>query len=84
MDAAYGMVRDTRTCRQLREADDDGSEVLPCPAGELPAVEAQWGALAATCDGMTAGDAVLMLELARCLADLEGRGGKSRRAVSSS
>ena len=68
MDAQYLMARDTRLWSQREKA---GSDVLPCPAGEPPAVEAQWTALASTCDGVTAGDVVMLLELARCLADLE-------------
>lgn len=76
MDAAYDMVRDPRPGGPFCDKND-GPEALPCPAGEPPAVEAQWRALAATCTGMSAGDVVLMLELARCLADLE----EARRQV---
>ena len=65
MDAQYRMVRDPREPRAREPA------VMPCPAGEPPAVEAQWAALAATCWKLTADDAVGLLELARCLADLE-------------
>ena len=50
---------------------EDERDVLPCPAGESAAVERQWTALAATCNRITAGDAVMLLELSRCLADLE-------------
>ena len=77
MDAAYDMVRDERTYAE-RSGSSVGSELLPCPEGEPPAVEAQWRALAATCEDMTAGDVVMLLELARCLADLE----EARRQVS--
>ena len=76
MDAAYDMVRDKRPYAE-RSGGGGGSEVLPCPVGEPPAVEAQWRALAATCEDMTAGDVVMLLELARCLADLE----EARRQV---
>ena len=77
MDASYDMARDLRTHAQRRAAVD-GPEVLPCPVGEPPAVETQWRALAATCEDMTAGDVVGMLDLARCLADME----EARRQVS--
>ena len=43
----------------------------PCPKGEPPAVEAQWDALVATVGSMSAGDVLGMLDLARCLADME-------------
>ena len=68
MDAAYNMARDKRSSREVWE---DGPKAHPCPAGEPPAVVAQWDALAATCTALTAGDVVMLLELARCLADLE-------------
>ena len=68
VDAAYGMARDERTRRDL---EDGRPRVLLCPAGEPPAVVAQWDALAATCGQLTAGDVVMLLELARCLADME-------------
>ena len=55
MDASYDMTRDLRTHAQRRAAVD-GPEVLPCPAGEPPAVETQWRALAATCEDMCAVD----------------------------
>ena len=77
MDAAYDMVRDKRTYAE-RGGADDGPEVLPCPEGEPPAVAAQWASLAATCESVPAGDVIGMLDLARCLADME----EARRQVS--
>lgn len=73
VDGAYNVVRDARPPIQQGGVP----EVLPCPAGEPVAVEQQWAALAATCDGVTAGDVVVLLELARTLADVE----EARRRV---
>ena len=77
MDAAYDMARDRRAHERFREPEDDGLEVLPCPAGESPAVEAQWQALAATCGKLTAAETLGLLDLARCQADME----EARRQV---
>lgn len=70
MDAAYDMAIDKREgSNWQREAP--GPDRLPYPGGEPPAVEAQWRALVATCARIESGDVVILLELARCLADLE-------------
>lgn len=68
VDGACNVVRDARPLNLRGRAEP---EILPCPAGEPASVEAQWRALAGTCAGVTAGDVVMLLELARCMADLE-------------
>ena len=70
MDASYVMARDRRSIPRWDDAPVSPN-MVPCPEGEPPAVEAQWRALSATCGRMSAGDVVMLLELARCLADLE-------------